>query len=104
MTLVRPVPQRENRHPGKPVKDADALTPRQRDVLDAIISAGNYPIAAHQLGMSLQTMKNHVSDILDILDVRVIYQAVILWDRWARSMPTERRRGDRRSGVERRHE
>jgi len=46
-----------------------ALTPRQREVLLAYLRTGSHKAAAHQLGMPIQSVKNHLSAAYGVLGV-----------------------------------
>ena len=94
--------RRRQRHERSPV---EALSQRQREVLDAYIIHGEQKDIAAALCISLQTVKNHVSHILDKLDCASSLQAVILYDRWRREQAwpeVERRSGQDRRWHERR--
>lgn len=41
------------------------LTPRQKDVLAAVVKEGGYEAAARSLGLNIQTVKNHLTMIHD---------------------------------------
>lgn len=89
------------------------LTQRERDVMDAYIRVGNQKLVGPVVGLSHQTVKNHVSRILIKLDVVSSLQAAVLYDRWVRgeSWPAverrhntrDRRYHERRIGKERRN-
>jgi DNA-binding NarL/FixJ family response regulator len=46
-----------------------SLTPRQREALAAYASTGNHDQAAHELGISRQTLRNHLVLAYETLDV-----------------------------------
>lgn len=62
-----------------------ALSPRQRQVLDALIVHGTAQAAADTLGIALQTVKNHLTVIRGELGVATSLQAAVLYDRERRT-------------------
>lgn len=84
----------------------DELTPREREVLDAIIQYGLYKEVAYQLSCTEQTVKNHISSILRKTGRDKILQVCVEYALWKRNStwPTVDRRSafSRRSGRERR--
>lgn len=63
-----------------PSDDAEAaherLTKRQVQVLAAFAATGTQPSAAHVLGISVQTIKNHCTAIYDTLGCSGILEAL----------------------------
>ena len=47
--------------PGGP---APALTPRQRDIVNLIVTEATNADIAHKLGIGIKTVESHISDIL----------------------------------------
>lgn len=93
--------------------DIEALSVRERELLRAWPELGSNELLAAQMGISVQTVKNHITSIHRKLGVRAIGQAAILFDRWEygriprwpdvdRRSGRERRRWHRRSGRDRR--
>lgn len=86
----------------------DELTPREKEVLDALLLDGAWKRVAHRLGVSEQTVKNHASAIYGALDVDNMVSAALVWDRRKREVtwPERERRSsyDRRSGERRQGE
>lgn len=91
----------------------EALSPREREILRTWPELGSNDLLAAELGISTQTVKNHIGSIHRKLGVRTIGQAAILFDRWEhgriprwpdveRRSGRERRRWQRRSGRDRR--
>lgn len=96
----------------------EALSPRERELLRAWPDFGANNQLAASLGISTQTVKNHITSIHKKLGVRTIGQAVLMFDRWEhgrwehgrlplwpaveRRSGRERRRWQRRSGRDRR--
>ena len=93
---------------GRVPRGIGALSTRERQVLDAYISYGDQKAVAGSLCITLQTVKNHISHILDKLDCTSSLQAAVLYDRWRRghvpALSTVERRagGDRRQAERRR--
>lgn len=75
------VAQREHR-PGAHAADAtallDALTPRERDVLDLVAAGRSNPEIAEALGITAKTVKNHLSRTLRRLPARTRAEAIVL--------------------------
>ena len=53
------------------------LTPRQRDVLGLLMAGKSNKLIARELGVSVETVKDHVAAVLRTLDVSTRTQAVI---------------------------
>lgn len=86
-----------------------ALTAREREILEAYIRVGLHKLVAEELGITLQTVKNAATNTFAKLGCRSITQACVIYDRHARGFaaPTwpvvdRRRPDDRRTGRERR--
>jgi DNA-binding NarL/FixJ family response regulator len=58
--------------------DALRLTPRQTDVLSALLHGKTNKLIAKELGLSIETVKDHVSAVLRVLGVRTRTQAVLV--------------------------
>jgi DNA-binding NarL/FixJ family response regulator len=58
--------------------DALRLTPRQSDVLAALLHGKTNKLIAKELGLSIETVKDHVSAVLRVLGVRTRTQAVLV--------------------------
>lgn len=71
------------------------LTPRQREVIALIARGRTNPQIAEELGISLEGVKHHVSEILDRLDVQTREEAADAW----RAMHTPRARVARAFGA-----
>lgn len=69
---------------GRWVRRGAPLSDRERAVVLAYIELGSQKVVAHEMGLSLQTVKNHVSVVLWKLNVHSITQAAIIVDREAR--------------------
>ena len=82
------------------------LTPREREVLESWIKLGNYLLVAHDLRISLHTVKNNATRIVAKLEARSFGQAAVIYDRWAvgRFERDRRVNPDRRKDERRRHE
>lgn len=61
----------------KPSSREDSLTDRERDVLAMLAEGSSNPQIAHALGLSLKTVQNYVSRVLDKLQVADRTQAAI---------------------------
>jgi DNA-binding NarL/FixJ family response regulator len=61
----------------EPVTDPDGLTDRERDVLSLLADGSSNAQIARQLGLSLKTVQNYVSRILDKLQVSDRTQAAL---------------------------
>jgi DNA-binding NarL/FixJ family response regulator len=61
-----------------PSFDALRLTPRQTDVLSALLHGKTNKLIAKELGLSIETVKDHVSAVLRVLGVRTRTQAVLV--------------------------
>lgn len=85
----------------------ERLSPRELEVLEALINNAGQLQAARSLGIAPQTIKNHLTSIHKTLGVSNSLRAVVLYDRAMRrngEQTIERRSGrDRRSGQPRRH-
>ncbi len=57
------------RRPTPSVPDLSRLTPREREVLDLVAEGRSNPAIAVDLGLSEHTVKRHVANILDKLDL-----------------------------------
>jgi len=89
----------------------ESLGPREQEILAAYPRLGRGKLIAYELGISEQTVKNHITNILRKLDCAAFGQAAVLFDRWQRkaSWPAverrrsgDRRKGERRIGIDRR--
>ena len=87
---------------GRVPRGIGALSLRERQVLDAYITFGDQKAVAGALCITLQTVKNHISHILDKLDCASSLQAAVLYDRWRRLGVVERRSGTERRRTARR--
>lgn len=58
--------------------EALRLTPRQSDVLAALLHGKTNKLIAKELGLSIETVKDHVSAVLRVLGVRTRTQAVLV--------------------------
>lgn len=82
----------------------DALTPREREVLELYVELPRTQDIADRLGLHLQTVKNYITSILFKLDSVAMGQAAVRYDRYRgatwpaidRRLGYERRQGDRR--------
>lgn len=63
-------------------RDFEALSPREREILRLMPTAGSNQRLANELGISPQTVKNHLASIHRKLGVATTGQAVVLFDRW----------------------
>jgi DNA-binding NarL/FixJ family response regulator len=61
----------------EPAADPDGLTDRERDVLSLLADGASNSQIARQLGLSLKTVQNYVSRILDKLQVSDRTQAAL---------------------------
>ena len=61
-----------------PADDEAGLTEREREVLELIATGASNPQIARALGLSLKTVQNYVSRILDKLQVADRTQAALL--------------------------
>lgn len=83
-------------------RGVESLTPRECDVMRAVIAHGGLKVVAHSMGISYSSVKNHLVSIHGKLNVDTTVQAVVIYDRWLheRGWPeTERRLVDRRMGA-----
>ncbi|MGW7481548.1 helix-turn-helix transcriptional regulator [Nonomuraea muscovyensis] len=60
---------------------APALTPRERQVLHLLSSAGKDEVAAREMGVSLRTYRRHVAELLDRLGAANRFQAALFAQR-----------------------
>jgi DNA-binding NarL/FixJ family response regulator len=58
------------------------LTPRQKDVMRLLLQGATNKIIATELGISVETVKDHVATILRVLDVKSRTQAVLVIKQW----------------------
>jgi DNA-binding NarL/FixJ family response regulator len=80
---------------GAPGLDALGLSPRQADVLTYLLKGLPNKLIAREMGLSIETVKNHVAAVLRALNVSSRTQAVL-----AVSQMTQRAAGsNRRSGA-----
>ena len=56
---------------------ARPLTPREREVLDCLVSGAELRRIALDLNISYSTLRNHVQHILNKLDVHSIREAIV---------------------------
>jgi DNA-binding NarL/FixJ family response regulator len=61
----------------RPASDPDGLTERERDVLDLLADGASNAAIARDLGLSVKTVQNYVSRILDKLQVADRTQAAL---------------------------
>ena len=81
----------------------EALSDRERQILDSFADHGTNQLVAESLGLAQQTVKNHVSNIIDKLNANNLAHALAIYLRNAESWPqVDRRRSQRRSGNDRR--
>lgn len=66
------------------MSDPWGLTPRQRDVLNALVSTGCNKRVARELGMELKTVEGHMCQIRRAMGVNRVL-AALWWDRWKRA-------------------
>lgn len=88
-----------------PAQQIAQLTDRQREAIEAYIAEGDQRLAAERMGIGTQTLKNHLSAVMDKLGVHSSLQAAVRYDRWKREHTwpdVERRTGYDRRGDERR--
>ena len=57
------------------------LTPREREVIEAVIAHDSQKTAAAALGLTLQTVKNYLRQIRQKLGCETTLQAALIWDR-----------------------
>ena len=62
--------------------DFAKLTPRERDVIEALIRYGIQKIAAPHLRMSVQTIKNHTMKILQKTEAANMLQVCAMYAIW----------------------
>jgi FixJ family two-component response regulator len=60
------------------------LTPRQAQVMDAIVSTGCNKRAADALGLSHYTICSHMRSVIDRMGMQTYLQRALAWDRWRR--------------------
>jgi DNA-binding NarL/FixJ family response regulator len=63
--------------PAQPALEALGLTPRQRDVLSLLLKGQPNKLIARELGLSVETVKDHVAAVLRALNVSSRTQAVL---------------------------
>jgi DNA-binding CsgD family transcriptional regulator len=63
--------------PAAPAADSPHLTPRQLDVLRHLAAGHSTAVIATRLGISIDTVRNHIRAILERLDVHTRLEAVI---------------------------
>jgi DNA-binding NarL/FixJ family response regulator len=63
--------------PAQPALEALGLTPRQRDVLALLLKGQPNKLIARELGLSVETVKDHVAAVLRALNVSSRTQAVL---------------------------
>lgn len=81
-----------------------SLTPAEHEVIRGMIRLGRQQAVAHELGRSLQNVKNHMSHIIAKLDAENGLQAAVLYDRWQRDGGQQTWPDvDRRASTDRRH-
>lgn len=61
-----------------PIADRTALTPRERDVLEAMVDGLATKAIAHRLGVATKTVENHKIRVFDKLGVRTQAHAVAI--------------------------
>jgi DNA-binding NarL/FixJ family response regulator len=65
--------------PAKPVPAAPTVTRREREIMDHLARGFTYKEIGRSLGISIATVKNHLSRIYDKLRVRSRTEAVVKW-------------------------
>ena len=63
--------------PGQAALESVALTPRQHDVLKLLLQGMPNKLIARELGLSVETIKDHVAAVLKVLGVSTRTQAVL---------------------------
>jgi DNA-binding NarL/FixJ family response regulator len=63
--------------PGEPGAETVSLSPREMEILELICQGASNKSIARQLGISYQTVKNHVTAVLQKLGVKDRTQAVL---------------------------
>lgn len=58
------------------------LTPRQKDVMRLLLQGATNKTIGTELGISVETVKDHVATILRVLEVRTRTQAVLVIKQW----------------------
>jgi DNA-binding NarL/FixJ family response regulator len=94
---------RRRRRMGDPASRTgpEALSAREKEVIDTWIRVGANKLVAAELGITEQTVKNYVTSIIRKMEAAGMGQAAIRYDRSRK--PRERRSGaERRSGLDRR--
>jgi FixJ family two-component response regulator len=56
----------------------DALTPREREVFDRIVSGESNKVVASELGISVRTVESHRASIMEKLDASTLVDLVLL--------------------------
>lgn len=85
----------------EPPAGVGALSAREKEILAMYPEEPETKAIAHRLGISIQTVKNHITSLLVKLGVYRMGQAAVLYDRslrgeWSERRVAERRRGERR--------
>lgn len=53
----------------EPKKEDNPLTPRQQEIVDCIVNGLSYKMTADQLGISLDTVRTHIKNIYQALEI-----------------------------------
>ena len=54
----------------------DELTPREQDVLHSLAAGNSYKMVAHELGISIDTVRTHIKRIYKKLQVHSVAEAI----------------------------
>jgi len=74
-TIIRQVLELFPRQPA--VNTAlDKLTPREQDVLNSLAAGNSYKMVAHELGISIDTVRTHIKRIYEKLHVHSVAEAI----------------------------
>jgi DNA-binding NarL/FixJ family response regulator len=60
------------------------LTPRQTEILDALVEVGCNKLVARQLGVNVRTLETHMARAFARMQIKNRMVAVIAWDRYRR--------------------
>lgn len=61
------------------------LTPREADVMDALIARGSYKAVSDSLGISKKTVEAHIGAAKKKMGSRSAIHHALQWDRWRRA-------------------
>jgi DNA-binding NarL/FixJ family response regulator len=81
-TAPRPAPAGGLASPPRPQVDSLPITPRQKEVLRALLQGKSNKVIANELGISTDTVKDHVAVIFRVLNVSSRTQAVLAVAQW----------------------